>query len=75
MIEVSATKLRNNLFELLARVANGESITVQRNGEKVAIVMPVKEKDWRENNNIKAKLLVPPDEAFAPMEDVWEDYQ
>ncbi len=75
MIEVSATRLRNNLFELLDRVAKGESITVQRNGEKVAVVIPAKEGDWRDKMKIKAELLVPPDEAFAPMEDVWEDYQ
>jgi hypothetical protein len=30
--------------------------------------------NWQEQMNIKPKLLVPPDEAFAPMDDIWEDY-
>lgn len=74
MIVVSATKLRSNLFEFLSKVAGGETLTIQRNGEDVAIVTPPKIKNWRDNRKTKAKLLVPPEEAFAPLEDVWEDY-
>ena len=37
--------------------------------------MQEKEKEyWQEKMKIKPKLLVPPDEAFAPMEDIWENY-
>ena len=74
MIVVSATKLRNNLFEYLAKISKGETITIQKNGKDVAMVVPPQKKDWRDNMRTKVKLLVPPDEAFAPMEDVWEDY-
>ena len=74
MIVVSATKLRNNLFEFLARVSKGETITVQRNGEDVAVVVPAKKENWRDKKKTKARLLVSPDKAFAPMDDIWEDY-
>jgi prevent-host-death family protein len=74
MIVVSATKLRSNLFEYLAKVSKGETITIQRNGKEVARVVPPQKEDWRDKMRKKVKLLVPPDEVFAPMEDVWEDY-
>ncbi len=74
MIVVSATKLRNNLFEFLEKVFEGETIAVQRNGENVAVVIPPQKKDWRDKMRTKVKLMVPPDEAFTPMEDIWEEY-
>lgn len=74
MIVVSATKLRNNLFEYLVKVSKGETITIQRNGENVALVVPPPKKDWRDKMRTKVKLLTTPEEAFAPMEDIWENY-
>ena len=70
MVVVSATKFRNNRFEYLDMVSKGESITVQRNGKEVAKVVPPQKEDWRDKMRTKVKLLVPPDEAFAPMEDI-----
>lgn len=70
MVVVSATKLRNNLFEYLAKVSKGETITIQRNGKEVAMVVPPQKKDWRDKMRSKVKLLVLPDEAFVPMEDI-----
>ncbi len=70
MIKVSATKLKNNLFEFLDRVSRGETITVQLNGEDVALITPLQKEDWREKMKTKAKLLVPPAEAFAPLDDI-----
>lgn len=74
MIVVNATNLRNNLFELLSKVASGETIAIQRNGERVAIISPAKEEDWRNKIRAKPKLTVSPGKAFAPIEDVWENY-
>jgi len=76
MITVTATKLRNNLFELLAQVSKGEVITVRKNGEEVALMVPPQKGDWRERMKIVPKLLVPPEQAFASMENEkeWEDY-
>ncbi len=74
MIEVSVSKLRNNLFEFLTKVSKGETISVKRNGEDVAFMVPPKKGDWRDKMRTKVKFLVPPDKAFAPMEDEWEDY-
>ena len=74
MIVVSATKLRNNLFEFLAKVSDGESIVIQRNGENVAMVVPPRKEDWRDKMRTKVKFRVPPKEVFAPMKDIWEEY-
>lgn len=74
MIVVSATKLRNNLFEFLAKVSEGESIVIQRNGENVAMVVPPRKEDWRDKMRTKVKFRVPPEEVFAPMKDIWEEY-
>jgi prevent-host-death family protein len=73
MIVVSATKFRNNLFDLLARVSKGETITIQRNGEDVAKLMPPKKENWQDKMSVKARLLVSSNEAFSPLEDIWED--
>ena len=74
MTIVSATKLRNNLFEYLSRVSKGETITIKRNGKNIAVVVPAKKEDWRNKMKAKVKILVPADEAFAPLDEVWEDY-
>jgi prevent-host-death family protein len=75
MIEVTATKLRNNLFDFLAKVSQGETIVIRRNGKNVALVVPPQKEDWRDKMSSKIKLLVSPDTAFNPLEDVWEEYQ
>jgi len=74
MIVVNATTLRNNLFEYLAKVSKGETITIRKNGKDLAVVAPPPKKDWRSNMRTKVKLLVPVETAFAPMDDIWEDY-
>ncbi len=74
MIIVNATKLRNNLFEYLNKVSKGETITIRRNGEDLAVVAPPPKKDWRSNMRTKVKLLAPVEIAFAPMDDIWVDY-
>ncbi len=74
MIEVSATKLRNNLFDYLDKVSGGETIIIRRNNHEVARLVPTQQKDWREKMRIKPKLLVAPELLVQPMEDVWEDY-
>ena len=42
--------------------------------ERLQQIQEKEEKNWQESMKIKPKLLVPPDEAFAPMDDIWEDY-
>ena len=65
MIEGSATKLRNHLFEYLKKVSRGET---------VATVTPPPQKNWRAEMRSHIKLNVAPEKAFAPMDDVWDDY-
>jgi len=74
MIKVSATKLRNNLFKYLDKVAKGEAIVIQRNNQEIARLFPVAPSDWRERMSTRPKLLVAPDEVIKPLEGLWEDY-
>ena len=74
MIKVSATKLRNNLFEYLGKVAKGETIVIQRNKLDVARLVSVPKADWRDNMKVQPKVLVSPKDLIKPLEDIWEDY-
>jgi len=74
MITVSATKLRNNLFGYLDKVAEGETVVIQRNNHEVARLLPLQKPNWRNNMSTRPKILVSPDELIKPIEDIWEDY-
>ena len=74
MIKVSATKLRNNLFDYLDKAAEGETIIIQRNNREVARLIPTQQGNWRDNMTSTLQLLVSPEELIEPMADVWEDY-
>jgi len=74
MLTVSATKLRNNLFEYLDKVASGETIVIQRNNKEVARLISTKQINWRDKMTITPRILVSPEELIQPMEVVWEDY-
>lgn len=74
MIRVTATKLRNNLFEFLDRAAAGESIIVERNQKEVARLVPTDQPDWRDEMKETARFLVSPESLVEPLEGVWEDY-
>jgi len=73
MIKISATKLRNNLFEYLDAAAKGETIIIQRNNKEVARLVSAKYINWRDKMTIKPKLLVSPEELIKPIEDIWEN--
>ncbi|MBL7095271.1 type II toxin-antitoxin system Phd/YefM family antitoxin [candidate division KSB1 bacterium] len=74
MITISATKLRNNLFNYLEKVVDGETILIQRNKKEVAKLVPPKTSNWRDRVTITPKLLVDPDELIKPIVDIWQDY-
>jgi prevent-host-death family protein len=74
MITITATKLRNNLFNYLEKVTNGETILIQRNKKEVAKLVPPNTSNWRDNLKTKMEILVEPDELIKPLEDIWEDY-
>ena len=74
MISVSATHLRKNLFKLLEQVERGEVISIIKNGKEVARLHGSGGQDWRDRMTDHPKLLLPADEVFAPMEDIWEEY-
>ncbi len=74
MTRVSASKLRNNLFEYLNRAAAGEIVVIERNNQEVARLVPTRRPNWRDNMKIKPKFLVPPEDLIEPVEDIWEEY-
>jgi prevent-host-death family protein len=74
MIKVSATRLRQNLFDYLNRAAEGETIIIERNHEEVARLISMKNVNWRDKMTIKPEILVSPEELIEPMEDIWEEY-
>ena len=74
MLKVSATKLRNNLFQYLDRVKAGEILIVCRNKNEVARLVPPQTQDWRKQMKVQPKLKVTPDELIQPIDDLWEKY-
>ena len=74
MIKVTATKFRSNLFGYLDKVAQGETIAIQRYNQEVARLISPPKTDWRENIKVQPKLLVSPEEIIQPIEDIWEDF-
>ena len=74
MIKVSATKLRNNLFDYLNKASKGETIIIQRNNVEVACIVPTRRANWRDKMTIKPKIMVEPEELIKPVEDIWENY-
>lgn len=74
MITVSATKLKEHLFEYLDKVAHGEVVVIEHNKQEIARLVAAQPTDWRDKMTVQPKLLVPPEEIIAPIEGVWEDY-
>jgi len=74
MLTVTATTLRNNIFEYLGKVEQGETVTVILNKKEAARLVPVHHVDWRDGLQQEIELHCSPDELMAPIEDVWEDY-
>lgn len=75
MLKVTATKLRVKLFDLLTAVESGETVSVQKGGRIVALIVPAGRIDWRDGITVRPKLLVSADRAFAPLDEIWEDYR
>lgn len=74
MLTVSATHLRNDLFNYLDKVESGEIVIIQRNNQEIARIVPTALDNWRDRMTTRAQLLVPPEELIQPLEDVWEEY-
>jgi prevent-host-death family protein len=74
MIKVSASNLRNNLFEYLDRVSQGESIVIERNKQEIGRLMPLRNTNWRNKMSHKLVLKTTPDDLILPLEETWEDY-
>ena len=74
MIEVSATKLRANLFEYLDKIEQGETVIIHRHNQKVVRMNPIHPDNWRNKLSQKAKIKVPAEDLIKPIDDIWESY-
>lgn len=74
MLTVTASKLRNNIFEYLGKVKQGETVTVILNKKETARLVPVNHGDWRDGLQEEVELNCSPEELMAPLDDVWEEY-
>lgn len=74
MLEVSASKLRSNLFGYLDKASDGETIVITRNNKEVARIIPTERINWREKMSISPQIMVSPDELIDSIDDIWEDY-
>lgn len=64
IIRVSATKARNNFFELLNKVAAGAEVIIERDSREVAMLTPKKKTiDW-----------VALKKASKAVHGIWKDY-
>ena len=68
---VNVTALRAGLFAVLDQVKHGEVVVVTCRGKAVAKIVPAEATNWREGVTVQTRLLVPADEAFEPMADLW----
>jgi antitoxin (DNA-binding transcriptional repressor) of toxin-antitoxin stability system len=73
MKKITATRFRKELFSWLTKVSRGERVTIERDGKEVAMLVPLEGKSWREHIHNRGKILE--EDAFAPMDDIWEKYQ
>ena len=74
MTTITASELRRELFHALATVGAGTVLSVTLKGREVARLVPVPGRDWRQGMRFRPRLLVPVDQAFAPLTDDWEGY-
>lgn len=70
MRKVSATELRDHLFDYLEQAAAGEIIIIQRNNQAVARLMPLQQADWRIHMTHTPRLLVTLEELCQPLDDL-----
>lgn len=75
MILVSATTLRNHLFDYLDKAATGETIVIHRHNREVARLVSTQPGDWRTKMRLTPQLLVVPEELFKPPDDIWAEYR
>jgi len=70
------SELKRKNKELFDQLVKSQSITFpdEESEGQGAMKVPIKEGNWQERMKIKPRLLVPAEDAFAPLEDIWEDY-
>jgi len=73
METVTASQLRKDLFRTLDHVAKGNEVQVNWRGHEVARIIPVRHSDWRKKMSVQPKIKGAPEQAFAPMDELWAE--
>ena len=75
MPDVSATRFKNNFFQYLDKIEQGESFNIIRNKAKIATIHPNGEIKWQDQMTTCLKSSFELMDLITPVEDVWEDYR
>ncbi len=74
MPDVSATRFKNNFFQYLDKIEQGESFNIIRNKAKIATIHPNGEIKWQDQMTTCLKSSFELMDLITPVEDIWEDY-
>jgi prevent-host-death family protein len=74
MKSVTATRLRKDLFRVLEQIQHGETVEITRNGRPVARLSAIAPVDWRDHMSAVPEIVGDDHTAFAPLDDVWNEY-
>ena len=74
MPDVSATRFKNNFFQYLDKIEQGESFNIIRNKAKIATIHPNREIKWQDQMTTCLKSSFESMDLITPVEDIWEDY-
>ena len=74
MKSVTATRLRKDLFRVLEQIQHGETVEITRYGRPVARLSAVAPVDWRDRMSAVPEIVGDDHTAFAPLDDVWNEY-
>ena len=74
MIDVSATRFKNNFFHYLDQVEQGETINLIRNKVRIATIVSAKSAKWQDQMTLSLRSQFESMDLTTPVEDIWEEY-
>lgn len=72
MTTITALDFHKHLFEYLDRIAQGETVIIQRGQQNIARILPMVQVKPPQKRKHRVKLLVSADELIQPLDDIWE---
>ena len=78
MQTITATNLRQNVFQVLEATQNGETIIIKHRRREVARLVPAAKSapvdDWRSRMTESVEILVSQRQLREPLDDLWTDH-